>query len=176
MGIDTTCRGAVMSDNSEVCNAPITLPGPVRAVRGLFKGCFEQNSYFPAWDPYGAVQILPPRMAPMKLSCMDYKLTGPVRFNASVTSHSRVPYGPGLFWGCFEQKSCVHSRGPHGPRTAPYEFCLPLRGPYGFRDRKQHLISPCEDCKGPVRTPYGQTRRLCGIFANSGCVNSRTCL
>ena len=36
---------------------------------------------------------------------------------------------PGLFTGCFEQKSYVHSRGPHGPRAAPYEFCLPVRGP-----------------------------------------------
>ena len=48
-------------------------------------------------------------------------------YNASVTSHSRAPYG--LFPGCFEQKSYVHSRGPHGPRAAPYEFGLPVRGP-----------------------------------------------
>ena len=49
------------------------------------------------------------------------------RTYASVTSHSRAPYR--LFPGCFEQKSYVHSRGPHGPRAAPYEFCLPVRGP-----------------------------------------------
>ena len=79
---------------------------------------------------------------------------------ASVTSHSRVPYG--LFTGCFEQKSYVHSRGPHGPHAAPYEFCLPVRGlqnfngciislrvPYGFWDPKQPLNSPCGDRKGP---------------------------
>ena len=44
---------------------------------------------------------------------------------ASVTSHSRAPYG--LFPGCFAQKSYIHSRGPHGPRAAPYTFCLPVR-------------------------------------------------
>ena len=46
---------------------------------------------------------------------------------AQITSHSRAPYG--MFPGCFEQKSYVHSRGPHGPRPAPYEFCFPVRGP-----------------------------------------------
>ena len=45
------------------------------------------------------------------------------RANASVTSDSRAPYG--LFPGCFEQKSYVHSRGLHGPSAAPYEFCFP---------------------------------------------------
>ena len=43
---------------------------------------------------------------------------------APVTSHSRAPNG--LFPGCFELKSYVHSRGPHGSRAAPYEFCLPV--------------------------------------------------
>ena len=81
--------------------------------------------------------------------------------NASVTSHSRAV--PGLFTGCFEQKSYVHSRGPHGSRTAPNEFCLPVRGPlsfnaciislrvpYGFRDFKQPVNSPC----GPRTAKY----------------------
>ena len=63
--------------------------------------------------------------------------------NASVTSHSRAPYG--LFLGCFEQKSYVHSWSPGGDR------------------------------KGSVRAPYGQIRRPCVIFANYGCVNSLTC-
>ena len=73
--------------------------------------------------------------------------------------------------GLFEQKSYVHSRGPHGPRAAPYEFCLPVRGlqnfnvciiilraPYGFWDPKQPLNSPCGDRKGPVRAPYIQAK------------------
>ena len=51
-------------------------------------------------------------------SCLSHiTLPGPVRAV------------PGLFTGCFEQKSYVHSRGPHGPRAAPYEFYLPVRGP-----------------------------------------------
>ena len=59
-----------------------------------------------------------------------YKNRNTTPGNASVTSHSRAPYGlfPG-FPGCFGQKSYVHSRGPHGPRAAPYEFSLPVRGP-----------------------------------------------
>ena len=89
----------------------------------------------------------------------------------SVTSHSWAPYG--LFSSCFEQKSYVHSRGPHGARAAPYECCLPARGPlsfnaciislrapYGFRYCKQ----PVNRARtGPVKGPYGQIRRPCGI-------------
>ena len=50
--------------------------------------------------------------------------------NAPVTSHPRAPYG--LFMGCFEQKSYVHSRGPYGTRAVPYEDCLLVWGPYRF--------------------------------------------
>ena len=60
-----------------------------------------------------------------------FRVTGPLcgefTGHASVTSYCRAPYG--LFPGCFAQKSYVHSRGPHGPRAAPYEFCLPVRCP-----------------------------------------------
>ena len=50
----------------------------------------------------------------------------------SIHGHHLMPqshHTPGPRTGCFEQKSYVHSRGPHGPRAAPYEFCLPVRGP-----------------------------------------------
>ena len=50
-----------------------------------------------------------------------------------------------------------------------------LTDPYGFRDCKQPVNSPCGPHKGPVRAPYGQIRRPCASFANSGCVNSLTC-
>ena len=77
----------------------------------------------------------------------------------------------------------------HGPRTAPYEFCLPVRGPwsfnaciislrapYGFWDPKQPLNSPKQPFNSLcVRGPYGQIRRPCGIFVNFVCINSLTC-
>ena len=86
--------------------------------------------------------------------------------NSLCSSHITLPgpvrAAPGLFPGCFEQKSYVHSRGTYGLRAAPYEFCLPVRGPYsfdacimsvripyGFRYGKQTVNSPCGDRKGP---------------------------
>ena len=84
---------------------------------------------------------------------------------------------PGLFPGCFEQKLYVHSWGPHGPRAAPYEFCLPVRGPesfnaciislrapYGFWDCKQPVNSPCGDRKGPVRPNTKPVRDFCQLW------------
>ena len=84
-----------------------------------------------------------------------YKSIKPTPVYASVTSHSRAPYG--LFPGCFEQKSYVHSRGPHGPRAAPYEFCLPVRGPQSFNACIISLRAPYGfiDCKQPVNSPCG---------------------
>ena len=35
----------------------------------------------------------------------------------------------GLFTGCFQQKSYVHSRGLYGPPAELSEFCLPVRSP-----------------------------------------------
>ena len=78
--------------------------------------------------------------------------------NASVTSHSRAPYG--LFPGCFEQKSYVHTglaQAPCGavqilpPRTGEsFNACIiSLRALYTFRDCKQAVNSPCGDRKGP---------------------------
>ena len=65
--------------------------------------------------------------------------------NASVTSHSRDPYG--LFPGCLEQKSYVHSRDPCGavrilsPRTGPVEFlCMHYK-----------LMPQSHPTTGPVR-------------------------
>ena len=65
--------------------------------------------------------------------------------NASVTSHSWDPYG--LFPGCLEQKSYVHSRDPCGavrilsPRTGPVEFlCMHYK-----------LMPQSHPTTGPVR-------------------------
>ena len=46
-----------------------------------------------------------------------------------------------------------------------------LTGPVRVWDPKQPVNSPCRDRKGPVRAPYGQIQRPCGIFVNSGCIN-----
>ena len=79
--------------------------------------------------------------------------------------------------GCFEQKSYVHSRGPHGPLASPYEFCLPvwgpwsfnaciisLRAPYGFKYHKQPVNSPCETRAGPVRPNATPVRYFCQFW------------
>ena len=60
--------------------------------------------------------------------------------------------------------SCPITTFTHGPRAAPYDCCLPVRGPYsfnaciislrvpyGFRYRKQPVNSPCGYRKGPAR-------------------------
>ena len=91
-------------------------------------------------------------------------------------SYSRARAVPELSMGCFEQKSYVHS--------LLYEFCLPVQGqwsfhaciissraPDGLRDRKQSVNSPC----GAPRGAYSHIQHSCGIFANSGCVNSLLC-
>ena len=69
----------------------------------------------------------------LAIQIADDFLQSPVS-DASITSHSRAPYG--LFPGCFEQKSYVHSWGPHGPRAAPYEFFLPC----GARSVLMHTL------------------------------------
>ena len=60
--------------------------------------------------------------------------------NASCLSHITPPGPvravPGLFPGCFEQKSYVQSRGPHLPRAAPYEFA----SPYGACRVSMHAL------------------------------------
>ena len=97
--------------------------------------------------------------------------------NAPVKLHSRAQYR--LFPGCFEQKSCIHSRDPYGPHAASCEFCLPVRGPsfnaciislwapFGFRDHKQYVNSPGRDRKGTVWAPCGHLSRSCGILVVS---------
>ena len=61
---------------------------------------------------------------------------------APVTSHSRALYG--LFPGCFEQESYVHSPAPYRSRAAPYEFCLPVRA----RRVLMHALKAYRPCKG----------------------------
>ena len=88
---------------------------------------------------------------------------------------------PGLFPGWFEQKSYVHSRGPHGPRTnfaSPYgarRVLMHALKAYGPHTGLEIVNSPWTAPAGSVRGPYGQIRRPCGSLANSGCVNSLTC-
>ena len=83
---------------------------------------------------------------------------------APVKSHSRSPYV--LLPGCFEQKSYVHSWGPHGPRAAPYELCLPVRGPRvlmhptGF----DNLNCPWTARAGPVRPNTTPVRVFCQLW------------
>ena len=108
--------------------------------------------------PFTDVYIVHP--AAMDQFCISY---------ASVTSHSRARYG--LFPGCSRAVLNINRTSTHGPRAAPYECCLSVRGPYsftaciislwapyGFRGRKQPVNSPCGDRKGPIRAPYGQIR------------------
>ena len=83
--------------------------------------------------------------------------------HASVTSHSRAPYG--LFPGCFEHKSYLHSRDPHGTRAEPYEFCLPMRGPCGPRTAKYNARAgflPIMVVSIPLRVRKGAVWHPCG--------------
>ena len=88
-------------------------------------------------------------------------------------NQSHHTHVPGLFW----TKSYVHSRGPHGPRAAPSEFCLPVRGPksfdaciislrapYGFRYCKQPVNSTCGARTGPVRPNTTPVREFCQFW------------
>ena len=63
--------------------------------------------------------------------------------NAPVTSHPRAPYG--LFPGCFEQKSYVHSRAPCGAVRSLNAWIISLRAPYGFWYPKHPMNSLCGD-------------------------------
>ena len=98
---------------------------PARSPQGPFTGCLLSI------NPCGARKLIMHALMPQSHPTTGpVQILSPVRFlarNAPVTSHSRAP--DGLFSGCFEQKSRGHSRGPHGSRAAPPEFCLPARGP-----------------------------------------------
>ena len=75
----------------------------------------------------------------MQLCLSHITLPGPVRAV------------PGLFSGFFKQKSYVHSRGPLWPRAAPYEFCLPIRGPWVLRIiQPNHKFADVSNRTGPV--------------------------
>ena len=70
--------------------------------------------------------------------------------NSLCSSHITLPgpvrAAPGLFPGCFEQKSYVHSRGTYG-----HYACMHALWAYGSRTDldKQPVNSPCGDRKGP---------------------------
>ena len=101
------------------------LTGSVRGPHGTGKGIDTTR--------IGKNPVRASYLARAGCSLADYNIktrTGPVNLCLShITLPGPVRTVPGLFTGCFEQKSYVHSRGPHGPRAAPYEFCLPVRGP-----------------------------------------------
>ena len=83
-----------------------------------------------------------------------------VKSLSHITLPGPVRAVPGLFTGCFEQKSYIHSRGPHGPRAAPYEFRLPVRGPLSFNAciislRARTGLDTSNSPWKPVWEPYG---------------------
>ena len=87
---------------------------PVPASYGPRTGIF--NVFHILRDPYGA------RSWPAKVPCGALTDT----WGNCQNDTTRIGKQP----CCFEQKSYVHSRGPHGPpRRRRYEFCLPVRGP-----------------------------------------------
>ena len=65
----------------------------------------------------------------------------------------------GLFPGCFEQKSYVHSRGLYGPRAAPHEFCLSVRSRRVLMHAVRPHATPLRDFRKfpymPGRDPHG---------------------
>ena len=126
---------------------------PLRAPQGLFMGCLQSlNPYVARKLIMHALKLYGPRTGSQNSYCVA---RGPCDFCSKQPGNS--PYGArecdvtealywlmtqshhtpgppvrafhGLFLGCFEQKSYVHSQGPHWLRAAPYEFCLSIRGP-----------------------------------------------
>ena len=100
-----TCKNRKGIDTTRICKIPAR-PSYV-AVRG---------PYVPPTATARAVRGL-------------FAISKPVRARKLMPQSHHTP---GLFPGWFIQKSYVYSRGPHGPRAAPNEFCLPVRGPYSF--------------------------------------------
>ena len=97
--------------------------------------------------------------------------------HASVTSHSRAPYG--LLPDCSRavlNKSRASIHGAHmglvRRRTnSARRVLMHALYFYGPRTGLDIVNSPWKARKWPVRTPYAQIRRPSGIFANDGCVS-----
>ena len=69
----------VCDNDIALCLSHIILPGPARAVPGLFWTKIVSPLTGPARAPCGAVRILPPRTGPIEFKCMHYKFTAHVR-------------------------------------------------------------------------------------------------
>ena len=118
--------------------------------------------------------------------CLNELMTPGNACYASVTSHSRAPYG--LFTGCSRAVLNKNRTSTHGAHTGPVRRRTNFASPYGSRRISMHALyaygprtgfeivnSPWTVRAGTVWGPYGQIRRPWGIFTNYGCVNSLMC-
>ena len=84
---------------------------------------------------------------------------------------------PGPRTGCSRAVLYNNRTSTHGARAAPYEFCLPVRGPwsfnaciitlrapYGFRYCKQPVNSPCGARVGSVWPTTTPVRDFCQFW------------
>ena len=159
--------------------------GPHRYRHGLFTSCLQSLKLYGArklimhtlklyGPPNGEAKFVRRRKGPVWApsvdapflfkTARDQPVQGPgVWCDASVTSHSRAPYG--LFPGCFEQTWYVHSQGLYGTvrcRTNVASLyrargvgIISLRTCTGL----EIIHSPWTARAGPVRAPYGHIRR-----------------